>query len=485
MPEGERTFPDPGFRPGDYSVDWLVGRSRRFSGEVELAPRRLPRIEPYGKLRSPRRNAAGELVYPLPGREIRYPRVVGRLRSNEEVVLIDAALSDWFPERFVGRARWAIVGLGVSAIPDDRYGHVSFQITDADLWAGIPPLAQTTWPKPGSASQDFSATLNPDAHRVWRDTRNGVTVDFGYSHSFSLDPYKFGLTFAPIFDVYSRQNFTLDEWRDQWVAPLIDLASFATKRPQTLSWLTVHHGSGRSRISGTVFTGGIHQAPYTAHYDIEWRTDAERKPLFTLPQLSMTPMKLIRRWRELHASDDPFIELYRATLFQTDLPPRARYLQLIQALEARHSYANRNADEKAQAKFGVQRQQTIDAAQRAGLAGRDLRFLKDEWSKRRRDSLERRLLPLLRDLPVSVRQALESDQALDPIRSQLIADEDAKTFQAQLRVLRNQLSHGERNYHDGDLKPWVDALETICRGQLLGLLGFAASDVESTLATIQ
>ena len=91
-------------------------------------------------------------------------------------------------------------------------------------------------------------------------------------------------------------------------------------------------------------------------------------PLFTLAQLPMTPMRLVRKWRELLASDDPFIELYRSTLFQSDLPPRARYLQLIQALEAHHGYANRGADELTQAKFGTRRQQIIDATQEVGLA---------------------------------------------------------------------------------------------------------------------
>jgi ApeA-like protein len=229
MPERQRTFPDPGFRPGDYAVEWSVGKTRRFSGDVGLAPRRLPRIELDGKLRHPRRDAAGNFVFPLPGQEIRYPRLVGRLRSNEEVVLIDVALSEWFPERFLGRARWSIAGLGVASVSDDRYGHVSFQITDADLWAGIPPLARTTWPRPGSATTEFSATLNQDAHRVWRDTRNGVTIDFGYAHTFSLDPYEFRLTFAPVFDLHSRQPITLDDWRDQRSRHSYE--SFATSSP--------------------------------------------------------------------------------------------------------------------------------------------------------------------------------------------------------------------------------------------------------------
>jgi hypothetical protein len=169
-------------------------------------------------------------------------------------------------------------------------------------------------------------------------------------------------------------------------------------------------------------------------------------------------------------------------LFQPDLPPRARFLYLIQALEARHSFTTHAADAKAQRAFATRREQVVEAAARAGLALDDLRFLKAEWSKRRTDSLERRLLALLNELPPPVRQSTESDARLDPIRSQLVAaDANATTFQAQLRVLRNQLSHGDRNYPDYELEPWVAVVETICRAQLLALLGFPASNIEEAL----
>src|SRR5581483_4033715 len=223
------------------------------------------------------------------------------------------------------------------------------------LWFGVAPIAKLNWPKPKSATKTYSATLNRAANRVWRDSRNGITVDFGYPHAYGLNFYRFGLTFAPVFDLTSREPLTLDQWRDQWIAPLIDLASIATKRPQTLSWLNVHHGAGRARVSGTVFAWGVHQSPYAAHYDNEWRLNSELRPLFRLAQLPVTPMRLVRNWRGLQASDDPFVELYRAALFQPDPPPRARYLHLIQALEARHAYANRIADTSAQSAFEARR----------------------------------------------------------------------------------------------------------------------------------
>jgi hypothetical protein len=78
---------------------------------------------------------------------------------------------------------------------------------------------------------------------------------------------------------------------------------------------------------------------------------------------------------------------------------------------------------------------------------------------------------------------MESDQEMEPIRSQLIAKDNATTPQAQLRVLRNKLSHGDRNYPDHDLQPWVGVVETMCRAQLLGLLGFDSAEIETALTT--
>lgn len=93
----------------------------------------------------------------------------------------------------------------------------------------------------------------------------------------------------------------------------------------------------------------------------------------------------------------------------------------------------------------------------------------------------RRLLGLLSELPTPVLNTIQSDARLDPIRSRLIAEDEATTLQAQLRVLRNQLSHGQRNYPDDELDPWVAAVEVVCRARVLALLRFSASDIEKAL----
>ena len=115
------------------------------------------------------------------------------------------------------------------------------------------------------------------------------------------------------------------------------------------------------------------------------------------------------------------------------------------------------------------------------LSAESVKFLKQNWSKRPLDSLDRRLRELIEAMPKAVREHLDADPALQPLRNELKDEEDAATFEAPIRVLRNQLSHGTRNHEDDALQPWVAALETICRAHLLRLLEFPEPAVEGAL----
>jgi hypothetical protein len=469
-------FPSLDVSPGEYSLEWILG-DRRIAGDVALAARRLPRITAYGE--------PGEVVADRGEREFpqtrAIPRLVGRLRSNLDIVVLDATLDEWFPGQSFGAGRWAIVGLGIASVPEDAYDRIRFQITDSDLWFGVPPLDRVTWPARDSPATEktFSASLNPSAHQVWEDIDDGITIDCGYEVSYTFDPYHYGLAVAPVVDFYSQVPLRLDDWRDEWVQPLLGLAAFATKRPQTVSWLTVHIGSDRERQTGTVFAGGIDQAPYTADYKGEWRIDPERRPLFTLAGLSLSLPRVAREWRQLQSSDNPFVELYRLALFQPDLPLRARFLYLVQALEALHGYENREVEAERQMLFEERRNQVIEEAVAVGVSPQSWRFLRRFWSTRRPDSLDRRLAALLAALPVQLQSELDSNPELQPIRTALLEEDDtARTLPVQLRLLRNHLSHGDRNYDDRELRPWVQTVETVCRAHLLRLLGFDPSAIE-------
>jgi hypothetical protein len=268
--------------------------------------------------------------------------------------------------------------------------------------------------------------------------------------------------------------------------PMLHLATLATRTPQRLSWLTVSTapvgatGKERGRHpSGVVFGSGIDQLPYEADYLEEWRKP-ENRPLFTLASIPVPLPALLRRWVAVEGDDNPFMELYGQALRHGDLPQRARFLYLIQALEALHGYERAEADRQVQREFEVRRSEVIKDLETVQLPDGVLSFIRDNWSKHKLDNLDRRLRELIRLLPRGVRERL-APPAGGEVAARLAAGGE-KDLPGQLRQLRNDLSHGSQNYEDRSLRAWVDIGETLCRAHALRLLGFDDEDVERGLA---
>lgn len=475
-------IPNPGVQPGDYSAEWFLD-DRAIAGELEITAGRAPKVVMFGDV-VPRDWTQGG-GFPQPHQ---FDRVHGRTRSGMDVVLTDAHIDIWFPQRSIGSARHAVVGIGAADVRNDAYPRIRFQITDLDLLFGRAPIKSVSWPGEGTPRLHgrYAIEVNPDADHEWDDDA-GFTVSCTYDLQFSLtDAHAHHVVFAPVVAISSDAALTVDDWIDQWVMPLLRLAALATRRPQRIAWLTVntrprgHPANERRRdTSGTVFGSGIEQAPYEAEYREEWR-EPENRPLFTLATLPIPLPALIRRWRSLESAQNPFVELYSLALRHTDLPARARYLYLMQALEALHSFEHQEDDDAAQAAFASRRSEVLEVLERVELPPGTLRFVKDSWSKRRADSLDRRLAELMAQVPAAVRAMLSV-----PTDNVVLADaisDDVTALEGQLRKLRNDLSHGNRNYPDAVLRPWVAIAETLCRAHALRQLDFDDEAIATGIA---
>jgi hypothetical protein len=324
-------------------------------------------------------------------------------------------------------------------------------------------------------------SFNPASHKTWRDEGEGISVDCGYEFRLPSDPYRFELASAPTVDFKADVALTLDEWITRWVQPLVEVTSLATRKREQLAWLMVL-GREDPIVSGVVFGVGIEQAPYQATLNEAWQ-DPERRPLFTLHTIALDFPVVLRAWRTLNTSDNPFVELSRLALTSADLPGRARFLYLVQALEALHWFENRRTDERTQKSFEKQRSDLLAELEGCGLAAPKLKFLRNTWGSRKPENLERRLGALLKGLPTAVRADLERPE-LAPVADELRAAEKADTLQAQIRVLRNRLWHGTRNYSETELQPWVRVLEVLARAHLLQLLGFDTTAIDKALAPV-
>jgi hypothetical protein len=259
---------------------------------------------------------------------------------------------------------------------------------------------------------------------------------------------------------------------EQWVRPLLGLAALSTRSPQRLCWVTLHTHrhegeSGPSGRSGVLFGSGISQEPYQADEPDEWR-DPERRPLLTLRDLPLGLPVVLAEWRALEASQNPFLELYPSVLGQPDLPPRARFLYLIQALEGLHAFEHRRGDKKTQRAFEARREAILTDLVSASVAGETLRYIKRNWSRRRIDSLDRRVRDLVAAMPDVARG--RADDEMLPLWADLEADGQTRLEQ-KLQRLRNDISHGSRRFDEEDLEPWVGLLELVARSHLLRLMG--------------
>lgn len=475
-------FPKLAIAPGDYSVEWSLG-DRWVPGEVELEPNRPPRIVVFGDIEERDWSRGG--AFP---QEDEYDHLVGRLRSGQDIVVTDVHASTWLPRRVSGSGRHAVVGLNIGEVDGNAYSRIRFQLTDLDMFFGVAPIESVSWPQhpeePGSHT--YAVQVNPAADHEWLDDADDLRVTCSYDRRFTIsNAHRHEVAFAPVISIACRTPLTVDQWVDRWVMPALRVATLATRKLQRLSWMTVSttglDPTDEERFrspSGVVFGGGISQSPYEAEYLDEWRLE-ENRPLFTLATIPMPLPALLTTWRALQSSDNPFMELYGQSLRHDDLPARARYLYLVQALEALHTYEHASEDSERDANFRQQREVALDDLSHRDLPSGALRLLRDTWPKWRMDSLDRRLRELIAQLPDGVQRRLTV-----PPDNTIARDFDTAgvpAMDSRLRSLRNDLSHGSRNYDDFDLRPWVAIVDSLCRAHALRLLGFASTDLERGL----
>jgi hypothetical protein len=288
--------------------------------------------------------------------------------------------------------------------------------------------------------------------------------------------------------VESDELRTVDQWVDEFVTPLVRLLTLATRRPQKVSWVTLERTSGLSSgiearewpIRAQLFGSGISQGPFISEDASDWRESGTR-PIFDLASTGLVLPALLRAWRDVDSGDNPFVELYRLAMFQRDLPKRAQFLYLVQALEALHGYEHRQADATAATRYQARRKETIDRLHVSGALDEDIRFLKQAWPSRPREDLARRLRSLIRhrDLPPVVRQTVESLRSTG-----IFAEVNESTVENAIRHVRNDLAHGNRNYAEWNLRRWTDVLDALCRVHLLRLLGCSSTVMEGAFRVL-
>jgi hypothetical protein len=460
------------FEPGEYlgDLDLPLGPVQAV---FDLQANRPPtfKVHGYGPI--------SQGGFPKP--PVHHPRLVGRLRTNHDIVLGDAQLSDWGPFGHQGSARWALVGLEVA-------GHVTWERLYVHV-SGLEsilrhPMEEVHWLKDGTPErQQYSAVVMPCP--VAESVHNGVHVHPRYYVSFSVsDPYQHQVTTVAETRFRSDEPLSVDDWIARWGQPFTTLVGIATGRVEDLRLVTTQNGEWeppekRDQVQGVLFGSGIRQDAKAAERQLDGRGD-EIVPLFTLDD-SPPLATLIATWRAV-SHELPSLPLLRLSQ-DPALHPGVRFLLLAHAAESLHARTVEKEDEAEYERRKVRFKEVLAAIKEVGLVD-EHRFLRDNVEPSRPYPLARRLRELLTasalapELDIWDRRTAELD---DHLRTLGKAPTDLAD---RLAHARNVVSHGAAHLPADLLRPAATVLDLVVRLGILRLLGFTDGQVERAVVRL-
>lgn len=478
------------YEPDEYLCTWSVpdgqGGLRALSGSVDAREDRSPRGQVYGDVPlQSTSTTAGQTRFAFPQRT-EIPALRASLANGGTLILLDAKISYWSTGAGNVTGSAALLGKGNGlfnpmkgrAEPTEqstnRVSGARIQIASLDAVVGTAPISEVAFPSSsGAPKQQWTARTNPDADVEW--TTGATMLRVGYEgRARAMNAFEFGLRFSPVATLELTDGVTLRELIDDYVEPLRRIITIATGQPQDLTFLEVKLDGekGWFQVFGTSITQEPYESSSKAVNDVSSTVKAHSDNLSLLD--------LITRWRALESEHHPLVETYGSMLHADDQHPRSRFLLLIQALEGMHGAENREQYEEQVAKHAERRTVVLEKLQTTAqegnsaenshtevLSGSDRRFIKRFLMKRPMSNLDSALTAMAGALPINGMEALAST---DLVKS-LLDSERAKSVSEALRVVRNDLAHGNRGYPADELDDVVTVVERIVRGHALRLLG--------------
>jgi ApeA-like protein/HEPN superfamily Apea-like protein len=431
-----------------HPCEWYYG-DQSFPGTAELAPMRPPGGQLFGWL-LPR---AESMSFP---QDLSTDVLWGRLRSNEDIALVDAGLEIWFPDRAIVSARAAIVGLNLRSEKSLLFAAAEVQVTNLPALIGTVPLksykfprSETTNPLEGS----YEVEGNPEASLKW--TSEDGTLSCRYDiHMGGWDGFRLHVDTVPLVEIRPPKGLTLLDYVDVWVTPLLQIATFLSGRKQQITQLALlrdrseHSDSGRptSRQRLKVYGSSLGQSVYAAA-----RPDpSQPRPMYAFSELPYDLLELLERWRRLTADVPQALKPYLNTLFMEDLPARAKFLYLAQTIEAIHrSLENPGVytTHKSMRDAVLKRVKELELEQPMRA------FLHDRIDRHGGPSLKSRIENLVDTVPGNIQNVA------------LVAD-----LASQVPRVRDDLSHGLKDYEPQELRPFIRAMKLLADAHLLGIL---------------
>jgi hypothetical protein len=431
--------------PGDYPLVWQAHDGTSVSGLVTLAGG----------------EAVTGMAYDLPAKSMStghdgwidpswtawepsvepYGVARGQLRNNLDVALIDASVSHELPGQSRLQADLAVCGANLRENTDLLFDEITFQVTGLTALPGVPPLRYFELPasmRGGERPPEFRATWNDEAERSWPAGAED-TVRMHYLGSFSHPQlYTMSVTASPVVTV-SGPARPLRQWLSEYARPVTELASFATGRPQVITWAEVKFagGHGPCVVFGSVLT---------QQDEVASRPHPSELPLVHCGPDGAPLPRLLAGWEALKTEHPTFVD-YFVSISTAALPVTSRFIALTAALEGFHS-KKYGIGALSPTEFKKQKKGVFTRLREAaGVSDEDYQWLRAEGAYFGAYDLKDRLRFLAGALPEPVRARVNS--AVDPIPPLLqgIVDQPEDIWQVMGKA-RNNLAHGNNTRQD-------------------------------------
>jgi hypothetical protein len=459
----------------DYPCTWSVEGST-VSGELTLVGLR----KPYGMMfEAPgawetKVSDDGSSVKTFSMHTQELPRLRGRLRTNHDVVLVDAEIVHVWPEQARVGARMALCGFDIPVEGEPLFSSVQFQVEGLNELAGTPPLSDVQVPLGSTdGERKFTATWNQASRQSWQSSL-GDTVTLVYVTDLQLDGgYRYDVSAYPVIKVDGTPR-TADTWIDEYVRPLAQIATFAMSSKQSVCWAELAFNREPSDMV-QVFAPDFTQEPYIARSPVL----GCMAPLLRLGPGGSSLVDLLSGWQGVAEKYDAFFD-YLSTSLREDMTANARFRALVPAIESYHTtkYGDgpvSRADFKRRRKLVLAKLKETQ-----GLSSDDVEWLQKWVSPIGSFQLQERLRQVVGELSPALQSCLRA--RTDPLPEVLrgIMDNPQDVWHVMGKA-RNNVLHGGEPPTSEQLGALTRLAHTVAVGLALNLLGVSDTSLVSAI----
>ncbi|MFI2336141.1 HEPN domain-containing protein [Nocardia rhamnosiphila] len=445
-------------------------------------------LRPHGEIvldggRSPLGKVSGDVPgSPFGGfpKRYEYECLNGQLANGAGVLLIKPRLEIMghlgyfinFPE---GNARIfpaaALIGRGAERLSDTKISEIRVQLSRLDrIFRASPIDARDIRPnRSESGAEEWSVRTIP-SELDWHDGETRMLITYMQSNTV-FSEYEFGIRFTPVIRISFKDPLEFMEAYDKWVRSLYRVMSVLTGKEEDVTYLEVKPAGAEGRSPFLqVFARTVTQSPYMPE---RGRVPQWSDSVLWLDGDQVSLLDLIKRWNQLESDQNPVVYTYEPYALGKEQHPRARFLLLIQALEGISNREGR-LNERILA-FERKRSRALNACMKY-LTGANRKFVKKNL-KKSPINLDDRLRDMLESLPVNLTEKIGKCTLV----TRVCMEEGNLQPVGALRLIRNDLAHGNKTYDVYEIAEVAKVLEAVVRAHCLRILGLGVHIQERAL----